>query len=172
MIFPEAVWNLSPNKLVLDIFLGTVKAALETNSVIIVSAIERYGKNYIINQKKLDLKQEKESYSDGSFENMDDKRKKELLLKCNYILRDSMATALWEIWSYHAEEYGVERRTDLLCGYWDTFVAGLMSEWKGYKMSDNEEQQYQNTKEAEQREAFAFMGCLIPKKENAFLFRE
>ena len=50
MIFPEAVWNLSPYKIVLDIFSGAVRAALETNSVVVCSAIERYGKNYIINR--------------------------------------------------------------------------------------------------------------------------
>lgn len=51
MIFPEAVWNLSENKIVLETFFGTVRAALESNAVIVCTAIERYGKKYIINRK-------------------------------------------------------------------------------------------------------------------------
>ena len=37
----EAVWNLSENRIVLGTFMGTVRAALESNAVIVCTAIER-----------------------------------------------------------------------------------------------------------------------------------
>lgn len=39
-IFPEAVWNLSENKPVLETFMGSVRAALETDSILVCPAIE------------------------------------------------------------------------------------------------------------------------------------
>lgn len=69
MIFPEAVWNLSQNKIVLEIFSGTVRAALESNAIIVCTAIERYGKNYVINRKGFfDPKEILKKYTDKSFE--------------------------------------------------------------------------------------------------------
>lgn len=131
MIYPEAVWNLSENKIVLGTFFGTVKAALESNAVIVCTAIERYGKKYIINRKGyIDPSLTLKKYTDKTFEELcadsrDGDLIKCILLKCNQELRDTMATRTFEIWEEHAKKTGMESRTDLPNDYWKQFVARL-----------------------------------------------
>lgn len=156
MIFPEAVWNLSPYKIVLDIFSGAVRAALETNSVVVCSAIERYGKNYIINRDGyLDLNDILKKHTNKTFDEIKNDPKyeelrKNIIAECVITLRDRLATLTYEIWEDHAEKYGVESRENLPDDYWENFIKGLTSEWPTYKLSDNIEQQFHNKKELEQ----------------------
>lgn len=158
MIFPEAVWNLSPNKIVLDIFSGTVRAALESNAVIVGTAIERYDKDYYINRKGyFDPTIVLKKYTDKSFDEINHNPlyydlKNKIINECNLILRDQLSTLMYEIWYAHSSEYGRTSRQDLQEDYWPKFVKSLTQEWPGYKMSDNIEQQFQNKKEIEQRE--------------------
>lgn len=178
MIYPEAVWNLSENKIVLGTFLGTVKAALETNAVIVCTAIERYGKKYIINRNgyfdpNLILKK----YSNKTFEelladNECSELLKNILIECNNELRDTMATRTFEIWEAHANEFGIESRKDLLKDYWELFVASLTNEWPGYKMSDNVEQRYHSKAEIEQEQIELDLANIQPTTQNAFLFNK
>ena len=87
MIFPEAVWNLSENRIVLGTFLGTVRAALESNSVIVCTAIERYGKKYVINRKGFfDPSVILQEYTDLTFDKLCEDNKplaKRILIRCN-----------------------------------------------------------------------------------------
>ena len=178
MIFPEAVWNLSENKIVLETFFGTVRAALESNAVIICTAIERYGKKYIINRKDyFDPSLILNKYTDKSYaELQSDSQNKdlvnEILTECNRELRDAMATLTFEIWEDHAKKFGVESRTELPADYWQTFVTGLTSEWPGYKMSDNVEQRFHSKLEIEHEHLRADLKNIRPTMQNAFLFNK
>lgn len=178
MIFPEAVWNLSENRIVLGTFLGTVRAALESNAVIVCTAIERYGKKYVINRKgyfdpMLILKK----HTDKTFEELSNSAEQTELLKtilsaCNDCLRDTLASRTFEIWEDHANKFGIESRKDIPANYWDTFIAGLVAEWSGYKMSDNVEQRYHSKAELEQEQIRADLLNIIPTMQNIFLFNK
>lgn len=158
MIFPEAVWNLSPNKIVLDIFSGTVRAALDSNAVIVCTAIERYGKNYVINRNGfIDLTAILKKYTDKPWSEINNdptyaELRKQIITECNSILRDRLGTLMFEIWEAYANEYGLAKREDFYPGYWEEQVQRLTQEWPGYKLSDNVEQQVQNPNEIERQE--------------------
>lgn len=101
MIFPEAVWNLSPNDIVLPLFSGPVRAALESNAIIVCSAIERYGKHYVINQGNiLDVRQILSKFTNQTWEeiisnpNYTDIREA-IITECKAVLRDELATLLY-----------------------------------------------------------------------------
>lgn len=178
MIYPEAVWNLSENKIVLGTFLGTVKAALETNAVIVCSAIERYNKKYIINRNGyIDPMQIMKKYTDKTFEELKNNSTyadllKIILIECNNELRDTMASRTFEIWEDHANKFGIESRKDIPEGYWDDFVSGLTAEWPGYKMSDNIEQRFHSKQELEFEQIQMDMQNIRPTMQNAFLFNK
>ena len=156
MIFPEAVWNLSQNKIVLDIFTGTVRAALESNAVIVCTAIERYGKDFVINRKGyLDLNDVLKKYTNVPFDIINSnpvytELRKEIINECNILLRDTLATLTYEIWDDYSEKHGLTKRDTINDDYWEDFINQLTSEWPGYRLSDNIEQQVQNKKEIEQ----------------------
>lgn len=157
MIFPEAVWNLSQNKIVLDIFTGTVRAALESDAIIVCTAIERYGKNYIINRKDFfDPQEILKKYTNKTFSEINsnyiysDIRTK-VVKECNLLLRDQLGTLTYEIWEAYSNKYGNTSRKNIRDDYWESFINELTHEWPGYKLSDNIEQQFQNNKEIEQQ---------------------
>lgn len=176
MIYPEAVWNLSENRIVLGTFLGTVKAALETNAVIVCTAIERYEKKHIINRKGyIDPTLILKKHTDKSFEDLSTSPEyadllKRIWIECNKELRDTMATRTFEIWEDHANKFGVESRKGIPADYWKTFVNSLTAEWPGYKMSDNVEQRFQSKEEIEQEHIESDLANIHPTKRNAFLF--
>lgn len=178
MIFPEAVWNLSENRIVLGTFLGTVRAALESNAIIVCTAIERYGKKYVINRKgyfdpTLILKKfTNKTYMELSHSPEHDKLLQKILIACNNSLRDTLASRTYEIWEDHANKFGVEFLKDIPENYWSTFVAGLIKEWSGYKMSDNIEQRYYSKSEIEQRQICEDLANICPTMGNAFLFNK
>jgi len=178
MIYPEAVWNLSENKIVLDTFLGTVKAALESNAVIVCSAIERYGKKYVINRNGyFDPALILRGHTDKTYEELSNdpdciELLKSILTECNRELRNTMATRTFEIWEDHARRHGVESRADLPADYWDQFVTSLTKEWPGYKMSDNVEQRFHTKAEIEQDKIRIAFANIHPTMQNAFLFNK
>lgn len=158
MIFPEAVWNLSQNKIVLDIFSGTVRAALDSGAVIIPTAIERYGKNYVINRNGFfDPQEILKKYTDKTFEEISSNPSyydlmKKIVQECNCELRDKLATMTYEIWEAYSKRYGELSREEVTDDYWKNYINSLTKEWPGYKLSDNIEQQFQNKKEIEQHQ--------------------
>lgn len=152
MIFPEAVWNLSPNDIVLPLFSGTVRAALESNAVIVCSAIERYGNDYVINRRNfLDVKKilgkyTNHDWNDIVFDSSYTKLTKHVVTECKETLRDELATLLYEIYEVYANKMGLEKRESMEEDYWEKYIQELIKEWPGYKLSDNIEQQF-HTKE-------------------------
>lgn len=177
-VFPEAVWNLSENKIVLDTFFGTAKAALESNAVIVCTAIERYGKTYVINRRNyIDPLSVLKKYTDKTFSELsqgaeNSKIAKTVLERCNREIRDNLATLTFEIWESEADKNGLTSRKSLPDDYWDNFVSKLTSEWKGYKMSDNVEQRFHSKAEIEAEEIACDLAKIQPTKQNAFLFNK
>lgn len=180
MIFPEAVWNLSQNKIVLDVFSGTVRAALESNAVIVCTSIERYGKNYVINRNDyFDPNIVLKKYTNLSFDEINSnpiyfELRKKIIEECNNMLRDNLCTKTYEIWEAYANKYGLEKRKNISEFYWSNFIKELISEWPGYKLSDNVEQRFQNLKELEQQKIENDIDGLINNLNinNLFLFTD
>ena len=144
-IFPEAVWNFSENLLVLDIFEGTAKNSLETNAVIVPSAIERYGKTFVINRNGyLDPIEFVKRYTCIPFNKLDKDLQKKIISDFTIEIRDYMATLLLEIYIDHAEKHGIEKRSSISDAYWEKFLEGLMKEWPGYDINANINEQYHN----------------------------
>ena len=177
-IFPEAVWNLSSNRIILDTFFGTVKAAIETNSIVVCNAIERYDKTYYINRSKyIDFSEISKKYVSKSFNELDEnnieekKIKQTIIIECNNILRDTLATLLFEIWEKYANENGLCKRKEISDNYWNEFVKSLTNEWPGYDMQDNIKQQYQNQQFIIQNQVQDDISKIIPKKNNIFLYQ-
>ena len=145
-------------KIVLDTFSGTVRAALESNAIIVCTAIERYGKNYVINRKGFfDPTEILKKYTDKSFDKINkdsscSELRKKIIDECNSILKDSLGTLTYEIWEAYSNKYGLTSRKSLKEDYWEKFIEALTQEWPGYKLSDNIEQQFQNEKEIEQQD--------------------
>lgn len=127
--------------------------AIRTKAEIVPVAIEQYGKNYVVNIGK----------------NIDCFRyeifQKQLLTEQ---LRDAMCTLKWEI----IEKYAVDKRSNIAQNYWDIFLSDIKSQMGDvYVLEDIEVTRYHG-KETSPHEAFAYLRKLIPRKENAFLFRE
>lgn len=176
-IFPEAVWNLSENKPILETFYGSVRAALETNSALVCTAIERYGKVYVLNRSSIiDFEPIVKKHTDCSFCELDYTCKEvrciymAILEECNSIMRDTMATLLWEIWEEDAKKNGVVKRKELADNYWTKFIDKLISEWPGYQMKDNIEQRFHSRFELELERVKKDLASIQPTMQNAFLF--
>ena len=156
MIYPEGVWNLSQNKIVLGVFSGTVRAALESDATIVCTAIERYGKNYVINRNGFfDPKEILKKYTNKSFEEINTnpnyfELRNKIVEECNSILRDKLATLTYEIWEAYSSKYGYTQRECLEDTYWEDFIKELIKEWPEYDLNDNIEQQFQHKKDLEQ----------------------
>lgn len=84
LIYPEGVWNVTPNLLMLPLFPGIIEMAKETGCDIVPVAIERYDKDYIVNI--------------GTEFNVNQKIAAGLNLdEIKTDLRDEMATLKWNI---------------------------------------------------------------------------
>lgn len=176
-ILPEAVWNLSENKPVLETFFGSVKVALETDSMLVCTAIERYGKKYILNRSnEIDLNDIVRKYIDFDFDKLDYACEESgvlaqtILCECNQVMRDIMATLLWEIWEGDAQKHGIVNRSEIASDYWERFIISLVSEWSGYRMQDNVEQRYHSKFEIELNHIKKDLESISVSKHNAFLF--
>jgi len=106
LIYPEGVWNVTSNLLMLPLFPGIIEMAKETGCDIVPVAIERYDKNYVVNI--------------GTEFNVNQKLTAGLNLdEIKTDLRDEMATLKWNIIeslpkSESAEEiYFNTKRSDL-----------------------------------------------------------
>lgn len=117
-------------------------------------AAEQYGKRFKINI--------------GSNFDMDkfgsDASEKTRAINC---LRDTLATLKWEIW----ESEPLAERAAMYGGEWDRFIAERLREWPDFNIDRIADSVYKPKGVVNYTEAFAFMDSLIPRRENAFLFR-
>lgn len=108
LIFPEAIWNLSPNLLMLGLHWGFLRMAEETDSNIVCAAIDTVNDGYsvIISENF-----HHSPYSDRQ--------------KAITKVRDIMATSVWDLMALK----GVTNRKELSDEYW---VSHIKKELSGF----------------------------------------
>ena len=154
LIYPEGAWNITENEIVMKLFSGVIEMAILGNAEIIPISMENYENTYYVNiGRNIDctkmLLDRKREYTDE--------------------LRDVMCTLKWEIW----EKEGIGKRSDIDNGYSEIFLNNIMNQTSsGYTVEEIIRTRYKDKSVITPEEAFAFMEQLIPKKENAFLFRK
>ncbi len=157
LIFPEGAWNVTESLPVMPLFSGAAEMAIRSGAEIVPLAIERYGQNYIINIGQ---------NIPASNLTTDEKH-------ClTDTLRDTIATLKWEIW----ESQPQTRRADIPPDYRRKElqeIKELQEQMNNvYTMDDIEITRFHTKAEIARKEVEACLGQLIPRKENAFLFRK
>lgn len=150
MIYPEGARNGTENLPVMEMFQGTAKMAIETNTKIIPIAIEQYKNRFVIN------------IGNELFPNN----------FCNSIeltqnLRDILATLKWEIW----EKEELLLRSSLEYNYRELFTKEFEERIFPYDTLESVERTRYHSDIPSPREAFAHLDRLIPCRKNAFLFK-
>lgn len=152
LIYPEGAWNTTANKVVMPLFTGTAEMAIRTGTEIVPIAIEQRGKGYYanigenINPSGYNLAQKQQLTNE---------------------LRDALCTLKWEI----LERFAIEKRAKLSPDAAGQFLDGIMSQTaNGYDLAEIESTRFCNKYITAPEEAFAHLQCLMPRRENAFLF--
>ena len=154
MIFPEAVWNMSPNQIVRKLYSGVYRISREAKVPVIPISTMMYGNKFYVSR--------------GQALHLDSMEQQEALT----VLRDNMATLKWEI----METYGFSTREALLEGktpeaYWEDHLENYIAKQKVYEREEESHAHFMDKADIEQIEAFAHLDHLIPSRENGFLFR-
>lgn len=170
LIYPEGVWNITPNLLSLPLFPGVIDIAMETGADIVPVAVEQYSKDFYVNIGK-NIKVTPNSntkYQKTSNDYIDQKKEE---------LRTSLATLKWEIF----EKIPVQKRENLKSyeEEYENFVNTRLNEWINPKTKEpyyNEELIKHRTYKIKNvnfsEEVFSYMGNLKLNKNNAFIFRK
>lgn len=115
LIYPEGVWNLTPNLLSLPLFPGIIDIAKDTGADIVPIAAEQYDKDFFVNiGQNITVE-----HSSGNVNSYFEKKKEEL--------RTALATIKWEIF----EQIPIQKRSALKSyeeEYYD-FVNSRLKEW-------------------------------------------
>ena len=167
LIYPEGIWNLSPNLLSLPLFPGIINMALETGCDIIPVAVEQYDKEFYVNiGKNIKIK---------NYE-IDNKNIKEYVNEQKENLRNTLASLKWEI----LESRPMEERKNL--GPYEeelkNFVNTRLNEWKNPKTKQPyyDEQILHERRFREKfvhfsEDVYSYLKNIKLSKENAFMFR-
>ncbi|MBE6815845.1 MAG: hypothetical protein E7522_10425 [Ruminococcaceae bacterium] len=167
-IAPEGVWNISGNLLVLPLYSGAIKIAMETGCDIVPVGVAQDGKNFFIN-----IGENFKVIPNNAFQAVDEFKLFEEQKKED--LRNTLATLKWEI----IEQGSVLKRDSL--GDYETeykkYVSEILDEWKNPKTKENyysEELVKQRTFKPKNvttyKMAFEHLEKIKPNKNNAFLF--
>ena len=151
MIYPEGARNGTENLPVMEMFQGTAKMAIETNTKIIPIAIEQYKNRFVINIGN-------EIFPNNFCSSVDLTQK----------LRDILATLKWEIW----EREGLLSRSSMVHNYGELFIKEFEARIYPYDTLESVERTRYHSGILSPKEAFAHLNRLIPCRENAFLFRK
>lgn len=122
MWFPEGIWNLSPNQMILPCKYGIIDVAKETGAVIVPIAIDQKNKDFFVNVGK-------EIYP----EKLKATTQEDKIESINY-LKDVLSTLKWQIW----EQYGIEQRKDIPFDYYEKFIEEKIAEWPFFTIKDIE----------------------------------
>lgn len=156
LIYPEGAWNVSPNVIVMKIFVRTVRLARETGAEIIPIAIEQYGNKFYFNIG--------ENYiisKDNKF------TEKELTDE----LRDRLATLKWEI----METQPILMRNDIPEDYLSFFQSEIVERCNygyGFSLEDALSESFHDKNISTEEEVFSFMDNLGIGTRNAFLAKQ
>lgn len=116
LIYPEGVWNLTPNLLVLPLWPGIIRIAQQANVDIVPVAIEQYGHMFLINYG--------ENFKITNFDVNDI----EYIDKSRNALRNKLATLKYEIFS--TKKVIKRSRIGDYSEYLDKFQNKKLNEWK------------------------------------------
>ena len=149
-MFPEGTWNLTENQLMMPMKWGVIDTAKETGAQIIPTVLE-----YDRDKKKCFVR-----FAEPMVFAPEDNKAEAIRA-----LRDTMATMRWDFW----ERNGIYVRAAL----------DLEAEHKKLRYSIEEyppiDWAYESSciyhPHTEPKDAFAHLDTLIPRRENAFLFR-
>lgn len=122
IIFPEGIWNLSPNLPTLKLFPGCVQATKECLVPIVPIAIEQVDKHFIINV--------------GEELSFNDMQENEAIHK----LRNVLATLKWQIW----EQLPHIKRSELSLDYYKKFLEERIAEFNGYSIDIINQRMYKD----------------------------
>ncbi len=167
LIYPEGVWNLTPNLLSLPLFPGIINMALETGCDIVPVAVEQYGKEFYVNiGKNIEMNNI----------SINEENKKFYIEKEKEKLRDTLAGLKWEIY----ESRSIEERKNL--GLYEdelqNFIDTRLNEW----INPKTKKPYYNRKLVKERtfreknislpeDVYSYIKKLNISKNNAFIFR-
>lgn len=153
LIYPEGAWNITENQPVMNLYTGTVEMAIRSGAEIVPIAMENHGNTYYVNIGK---------NIDCSKVPLEKKREK------TDELRDILGVLKWVLW----ESQGIQKRSDIPNWYADTFLNNIMSQTTpDYTVEEIIRTRFHDDVSSPE-EAFMFEKNLIPKRENAFLFRK
>lgn len=138
----EGAWNVLPNQVVMQIYDGTVEAAIEGNADIVPVALVFYGKTYYVSYGK---------EINTSFMRLEDVKKH------SSMLRDELATLKWELIEEYSgvkakdgeSVYTVTRQELIPKSYQEAhqqFIDSIMKDTdNGYSLEDIEKSRYKDT---------------------------
>lgn len=165
LIYPEGIWNVTPNLLTLPLFPGVIDIAMDTNCDIIPVAIEQYDKDFIVNIG-----------SNFTVNEQSENREEYVNFKKDE-LRDQLATLKMEI----MESREVVDR-DTLGTYkeeYDKFAGKIIGEWVNpktklpyYNKEIIKSRTFKLKKVISPEDAFNYLNKLEINKNTAFCFRK
>ena len=159
LIYPEGIWNLSPNMIVQPIYPGVIKMSIETGCEIVPVAIEQYDNKFLINIG--------ENYSIENKEDIEQEK---------HILRDKLATLKYEIF----ERVPHLKARDEMNSYAeekDNFVNTRLNEYKNSKTKTPyfteqyiEDRIYKEKGVVKPKDAFSYFNDVQINEKTEFMF--
>lgn len=158
MWFPERIWNLSPNKIILDCKTGIIEAAHETDALILPIGIDQRDKEFHINIGDF--------IDSREFETTDGILTKENKINEVNKLRDKMATLKFQLWENNpetfddiVEEYRIlypeASRESIVADYYENFVKERIAEWPFITKEDIDKMVFKPKNIVTEEEVFA-----------------
>ncbi len=159
MWYPEGIWNLDKNLIVLPFKFGIIDAALQSNALIVPVGLEQRGKEFYVSIGQcFDVNNYKEKYENS----------KQMYINCCNKLRDLMASELWKIW----EHLGVEKRKDIPEDYYENFINERIEEWPQFTFEELMDRVYKKPGVVELEEIKESLQKVKVNKNNAFLLNK
>lgn len=155
LIFPEGVWNTTPNSLVMKIFTGTVRMAKETGAEIVPIAIQQYDKTFYFNI--------------GSNYSIPKSTEKSIEV-LNNELRDKLSTLQYELLKC-SKPLNRSEINNSVVEFQNKYFGKAASDL-GFTIEDTVKERFHDKNITEWDEAFAHLSDLCPNCSNAFLFNK
>lgn len=156
LIYPEGAWNVTPNQVVMKIFTGTVRMAMETGADIIPIGVEQYGNVFYFNIGK-----------NYTIDKNTSKTPEELTSE----LRDKLATLKWEI----MEQQPVLNRETIPDNYLQLFQSEIVERCNygyGFSLEDAISESFHDKNIISEEEVFAFLENMNFNLDNAYLAKQ
>lgn len=155
LIYPEGAWNITENLPVMLLFSGTAEMAIRSKADIIPMAIEIAGDKFFV---KFGERIDCSAYTIEQKQELTD------------ILRDMMASLLWDIWGH----FPIIQRRSLPSNYGELFIENFCAQLRKdiYTLEDIQITRYKPKNSTSPEEAFMHLSTVEPTKNSAFLFNK